>query len=117
MKHRHLRHEKFTLAAIEDIFDRGRMSDWVPLIGAIRADPFGEVAEKTRLLCERPLYGAPVFRRVIANARGPGNLLADATTEILLDTGAVSTSIPSPAGVYQERTALVGEIRWEGIEL
>lgn len=70
MKHRHLTHEQYTLAAIEDILDRGRMPDWVPLIVAIRADPFGEVAEKTRALCDRPLYAAPVFRRVIANARG-----------------------------------------------
>jgi hypothetical protein len=69
MKHRHLTHEAFTLAAIEDILARGRMPDWVPLIAAIRADPFGEVAEKTRLLCERPSYGAPVFRRVLAAAR------------------------------------------------
>ena len=69
MKHRHLAHEAFTLAAIEDILARGSMPDWVPLISAVRADPFGEVAEKTRLLSERQLYGAPVFRRVIANAR------------------------------------------------
>jgi len=69
MKHRHLTHEAFTPAAIEDILARGRMPDWVPLIVAIRDDPFGEVAEKTRRLCERRLYGAPVFRRVIANAR------------------------------------------------
>ena len=69
MKHRHLTHEAFTLAAIEDILARGRMPDWVPLIAAIRADPFGDVAEKTRLLCERPSYAAPVFRRVLAAAR------------------------------------------------
>ena len=69
MKHRHLTHDEFTLAAIEDILDRGKMPDWAPLIDAIRADPYGEVAEKTRVLCERPLYGAPVFRRVIAAAR------------------------------------------------
>jgi hypothetical protein len=45
------------------------MPDWVPLIAAIRADPFGEVAEKTRMLSERELYGSPVFRRLIAAAR------------------------------------------------
>jgi hypothetical protein len=66
---RHLTHDEFTLAAIEDILDRGRMPDWPPLIDAIREDPYGEVAEKTRVLCERPLYGAPVFRRVIGAAR------------------------------------------------
>jgi hypothetical protein len=69
MKHRHLVHEEFTAAAIEDILDRGRMPDWAPLIEAIKADPFGEIAEKTRALCERPLYGAPVFRRLLAAAR------------------------------------------------
>jgi hypothetical protein len=69
MKHRHLVHEKFTAAAIEDILDRGRMPDWEPLIAAIEADPYGEIAETTLKLCERPLYAATVFRRVIANAR------------------------------------------------
>ena len=69
MHHRHLNHTEFTLAAIEDILARGRMPDWVPLIIAIRADPNGETAAKTLLLCERPLYAAPVFRRVIAAAR------------------------------------------------
>jgi len=69
MQHRHLNHTEFTLAAIEDILARGRMPDWVPLIIAIRAAPYGEIAEKTRVLCERPLYATPVFRRVIATAR------------------------------------------------
>ena len=69
MKHRHLTHEGFTLAAIEDILARGSMPDWEPLVTAIQADPYGEVAGKTRALCERPLYGAPVFRRVLAAAR------------------------------------------------
>jgi hypothetical protein len=69
MKHRHLTHEEFTTAAIEDILARGRMPDWVPLIIAIQAEPYGDVAKKTSELCKRPLYGAPVFRRVIANAR------------------------------------------------
>ncbi|HYA43803.1 MAG TPA: hypothetical protein VEF34_21080 [Syntrophobacteraceae bacterium] len=71
MKHRHLTHEEFTSAAIEDILARGRMADWAPLITAIQADPYGDVAEKTSKLCERPLFGAPVFRRVLAAARQP----------------------------------------------
>jgi hypothetical protein len=69
MKHRHLVHEKFTAAAIEDILDRGRMPDWEPLIAAIEADPHGTIAETTLKLCRRPLYAAPVFRRVIEAAR------------------------------------------------
>jgi hypothetical protein len=75
MKHRHLVHQEFTAAAIEDILDRGKMPDWAPPIEAIKADPYGEVAKTTLELCERsrehPLYAAPVFRRVIAAARKP----------------------------------------------
>lgn len=71
MKHHHLVHQQFTAAAIEDILDRGRMPDWEPLIAAIEADPHGRVAETTLQLCERPLYAAPVFLRVIAAARKP----------------------------------------------
>ena len=76
MKHRHLTHEEFTVAAIEDILARGRMPDWEPLITAIRADPYGAVAEKTRALCERPLYGSPVFRRVLPPRGGRVNTLS-----------------------------------------
>jgi hypothetical protein len=75
MKHRHLVEQGFTAAAIEDILDRGKMPDWAPLIEAIKADPYGEIAKTTLELCERPreqpLYGAPVFLRVIATARQP----------------------------------------------
>jgi hypothetical protein len=69
MKHRHLTHKAITAAAIEDVLAWGRMTDWVPFIIAIQTDPYGDVAEKTCALCERPLYGAPVFRRVLAAAR------------------------------------------------
>jgi hypothetical protein len=69
VKNRHLTHQGLTAAAIEDILARGRMPDWMPLIAAIKADPYGKVSETTLALCERPLYAAPVFRRVIANAR------------------------------------------------
>ncbi len=69
MKHRHLTHEEFTIAAIEDVLARGKLPDWEPLIAVIQADPYGEVANKTLALCERPLYGSPVFRRVLAAAR------------------------------------------------
>jgi hypothetical protein len=69
MKHRHLVHEDFTHAAIEDILARGKLPDWIPLMDAINQDPFGEVATKTEALCDRPLFAAPVFRRFLHNAR------------------------------------------------
>ena len=73
MKHRHLTHEAFTLAAIEDILARGSLPDWVPLVHAIEADPHGEVAEKTLRICTmRDIYGASkLFNRLIQNARQP----------------------------------------------
>ena len=43
--------------------------------------------------------------------------LAEATTEILHNTGAVLTPIPFPAEAYHERTALANEIWQEGIDL
>jgi hypothetical protein len=71
MRHRHLNHEAFTLAAIGDILERGSLPDWAPLVNAIEADPHGEVAEKTLLICNtRDIYGASkLFNRLIRNAR------------------------------------------------
>lgn len=39
MRHRHLNHERFTLAAIDDIVDRGRWHDWAELRRAVLEDP------------------------------------------------------------------------------
>jgi len=38
MLHRHLNHERFTLAAIDDIIARGKRADWAQLGHALRAD-------------------------------------------------------------------------------
>jgi hypothetical protein len=71
MKHRHLNEAGFTLAAIEDILERGTVPDWAPLVREIQADPFGVVAEKTLRICAaRDIYGSSkLFRRVIETAR------------------------------------------------
>jgi hypothetical protein len=71
MKHRHLNHQDFSLAAIEEILDRGSLPDWVPLFRVIEADPFGEVAEKTLRICmTRDFYGSSrLFRHLIDTAR------------------------------------------------
>ena len=73
MKHRHLNHEAFTLAAIEDILSRGSLPDWAPLIRNIKADPFGEVADKTLTVCRNTeIYGASkLFTRLVRSARQP----------------------------------------------
>ncbi len=39
MLHRHLNHQRFTLAAIDDVISRGQWDDWVELRRAVLADP------------------------------------------------------------------------------
>ena len=38
MLHRHLNHERFTLAAIDDVISRGRWKDWAELRRAVLDD-------------------------------------------------------------------------------
>lgn len=49
MKHRHLTHEGFTLAAIDDIIARGRLQDWLELRRASLSDR--TVLERVHRLC------------------------------------------------------------------
>jgi hypothetical protein len=39
MRHRHLNHQKFTPAAIDDIISRGQWQAWADLRKAVLADP------------------------------------------------------------------------------
>ena len=43
--------------------------------------------------------------------------LGSITTDILMDTGEVISAKPFPAGSYRERTAFMGEVRRDGIDL
>jgi predicted nucleotidyltransferase len=43
--------------------------------------------------------------------------LADITTDILLETGAVISAKPFPSGAWRDRTPLMGEIRRDGKDL
>ena len=47
--HRHLTHQQFTLAAIDDVIARGKRRDWAELRRAVLADPV--VLEKTLRVC------------------------------------------------------------------
>jgi hypothetical protein len=48
--HRHLTHQEFTLAAIDDVISRGKRHDWAELRRAVLADP--AVLEKTLRVCQ-----------------------------------------------------------------
>ena len=49
MLHRHLNHQRFTLAAIDDVILRGRWDDWEKLRHAALADP--AVLDKVARVC------------------------------------------------------------------
>jgi len=49
MLHRHLDHQHFTLAAIDDVIARGRWQDWADLRQALRADR--SLREKVERVC------------------------------------------------------------------
>ena len=49
MQHRHLNHQRFTLAAIDDVIARGRWNDWAQLRLAALADP--AVLERVQRVC------------------------------------------------------------------
>jgi uncharacterized protein len=62
-------------------------------------------------------YDVAVFLRDYHGLWDESGPLAEATTELLYDTGAVVTPIPFPAETYQQRSLLMNEIRREGIDL
>jgi hypothetical protein len=53
MHHRHLNHEGLTLAAVDDIIVRGKLSDWIELRAAVRADR--DLAGRVLEMCRRRL--------------------------------------------------------------
>jgi hypothetical protein len=45
-------------AALDDLLERGDLTDWAPLAGAVRADPHGPLADTVLRLCAaHPMYG------------------------------------------------------------
>ena len=49
MKHRHLNHERYTLAALDDVISRGKLADWTALRDEMRQDP--GLAQKVNRVC------------------------------------------------------------------
>lgn len=49
MLHRHLNHQRYTLAAIDDVISRGLWQDWAELRAALLADP--SLMDKVERVC------------------------------------------------------------------
>jgi predicted nucleotidyltransferase len=62
-------------------------------------------------------YDVAVFLRDYHGFWNEIRSLSAATTDILLDTGAVISAKPFPADGYRERTAFMGEVRNDGFDL
>lgn len=60
MLHRHLNHQRFTLAAIDDTILRGRWSDWSALRRAVLVDR--SLLDKVERIC-RPHASDPYAQR------------------------------------------------------
>ncbi len=60
MIHRHLNHQRFTLAAIDDIISRGRWQEWAELRRAVLSDR--TLLDKVERVC-RPHIADPYAQR------------------------------------------------------
>jgi len=49
MSHRHLNHSRFTLAAIDDVIDRGQRESWASLLAAVDTSP--EIRSRVLRVC------------------------------------------------------------------
>jgi uncharacterized protein len=62
-------------------------------------------------------YDIAVFIKQPGSLSAELDRLATISTDILLDTGAVISAKPFPAGAYRERTGFMSELRKDGLDL
>jgi predicted nucleotidyltransferase len=62
-------------------------------------------------------YDIAVFVNEPGDFPGESRRLAEITTDILLDTGAVISATPFRAGAWRERTGFMHELRKDGLDL
>ena len=60
MLHRHLNHQRFTLAAIDDVISRGQWQDWADLRLAVLQD--AEISQRVDNIC-RVYFADPYAQR------------------------------------------------------
>ena len=46
MRHRHLHHQRLTLAALDDLIENGTLADWRPVLSRVRRDPDGPISAR-----------------------------------------------------------------------
>ena len=99
-----------------------------PLLARFRAaiaELYGDRLERVVLFGSRARgeAGPDADCDIAVFIRHPGSFtddserLAAVSTDILLDTGAVISATPIPAGAYHERTGFMHELRRDGLDL
>jgi hypothetical protein len=71
MEHRHLAHQRLTLAALDDLIENGKLADWQPVLARVRREPFGPVAARIDELLHARDYeeSGALWRLYIDSAR------------------------------------------------
>ena len=71
MLHRHLTHQRLTLAALDDLLENGTLGDWQPVLARVRRDPYGPVAMRIAELLDARDYeeSGALWRSYLAHAR------------------------------------------------
>jgi len=99
-----------------------------PILAKFRAalnEIYGERIERVVLYGSRARadakpdsdYDIAVFIKDPGTYTVDSERLAAITTDILVDTGAVISATPFPAGAYRERTGFMHELRKDGLDL
>jgi hypothetical protein len=71
MLHRHLTHQRLTLAALDDLLENGTLGDWQPVLARVRRDPNGPVAARIEQLLQVRDYeeSGALWRSFLEDAR------------------------------------------------
>jgi hypothetical protein len=71
MRHRHLTHQRLTLAALDDLIENGRLADWQPVLARVRREPNGPIASRIEQLLNERNYeeSGALWRLFLAQAR------------------------------------------------
>jgi hypothetical protein len=80
---------------------------------------YGDRSDRGRAVTRRriPTYDVAVFLKDVTDRWQEFDRLADLATDILDETGELVHAIPYRAGAYEDRTLLMREIRYEGVDL
>ena len=80
MHHRHLNHQRLTLAALDDLIENGTLADWRPVLARVRRDPEGPVASRLAQLLSAKDYheSGALWQRFLDESRVRGPIVRTA---------------------------------------